>query len=136
MAKIVRTGNLVEIGDSHRIEPGPRKLTNVATSSLLRNDVTAAHYALQIEDGQGGKRPGIDAHGEVIEIDKPMTYLDWVGHQNGGDGSTVFYLYEHGPMTKAQLKERGLDEGSIWHEIGAFTSEEDALGAALEKMGG
>lgn len=141
--KITRDATTLHVGDKFRIEPGPRRVTAVVTEELLDNAVTATHYALEINDTPEGVPPrqGIDAFGKPIVIGEEMTYLDWVGAQNGNPGSTVFYLYELDDMTAAEIEARTSEDGTppeettIWREAGVFDTEEDALGVALADKG-
>ena len=139
-----REGNILQIGDKFRIEPGPRRCVAVATEELLDNSVTAPHYALLVDDTPDGEppRPGVDAAGEPIELGKEMTYLDWNGAASGRTDSIVFYVYELGDMTEAEVKERSAPDGAppletkIWREIGLYETEEAAIGAVFSRAGG
>lgn len=142
-----RNGNLVEIGDSEtlgsfRIEPGPIKLVETATKELLANDRTLDHYfegqrdTGQIDnDGNPVLHTGVDALGQEIKLGEPMTYLDWVGHQQGTEGATVFYLYRLEKRTAAEIEDLELDKNPppVWREVGTFATEEEAISAALAK---
>ena len=141
--QITRDATTLHIGDKFRIEPGPRRVTAVVTTELLDDSVTATHYALEINDTPEGVPPrqGIDALGKPIELGEEMTYLDWVGAQNGTPGSTVFYLYELDDMTPEEIEARTSEDGTppdettIWREVGTYETEEAALGTALADKG-
>lgn len=122
MAEVTREGNILQIGESVRIESGPLRKTATATEELLDNAVTASHY--QVDRA--------DADGKPIQIGEDMTYLDWLGHSEGADGATGHYVYKLEPMTDAEVEERGAEPGAtIWREIGCEATEEAALALAL-----
>lgn len=141
--KITRDATTLHVGESFRIEPGPRRVTATATEALLDNSQTAPHYALEVNDTPDGEppRPGVDADGKLIELGKPIAYLDWTGVEQGREGALVFYLYGLQPMTPQEVKDRSTLDGeppqdcTIWREVGTFETEEEALGAALSHEG-
>lgn len=97
-----RDETTLHVGDSVRIEPGPRRLQAIATTELL-GPATADHY-------QAG---AFDALGAPIVLGSMMTYLDWVNYP----AVPAYYLYR-----------KGTDDR--WAEVGVFASEEEALTAA------
>lgn len=137
MVAVSREGGILHIGDALRVEPGPRRVeVSKATAEVLSDEVTAPHYAVG----------NMDSDGTPIEIGKPMVYLDWLGHQDGREGSTTFYAYRLEKMTAAEIKQRliegheGWDDltdeqrdelSHIWREIGQYPSEEAAMTALL-----
>jgi hypothetical protein len=131
MANIVRDGNMITLDGKVRVEPGPVLKKASVTDELLDNTVTADHYQI-------GK---LDAKGDPIEPGGEMHYLDWVGHGQGAEGSTCFYVYRLEDLTAAELKERGIDKSQaapedqvIWREKGAAASEDEALGLAMSLL--
>lgn len=138
MPEIIRSGTLISIGDSIRIEPGPRKLVAPATAELL-GDVTADHYQgpreatpEEIADPrtltQDGKRYFLDAVGNPIIVGEDMTYLDWVGFKDGKAESTHWYLYQHVDRDDPE----GFADPKVWAEVGVYETEDAALSAAFE----
>jgi hypothetical protein len=136
MAKITREGAILHIGDTHRIEAGPRLLTGKATAELLSDDATADHYhaprpATEAEiaspnvDTVDGQYFAKDALGQPIELGGEMAYLDWLAFRAGTD--QVFYLYAW--QTIPATGEA--DARDAWVEAGVFDTEEAALSAAL-----
>jgi hypothetical protein len=70
-------GDLIEIGDSVRVQRGHVRRREIATEALLSDDVTAAHYAVG--------RP--DALGNIIALGQPFDFIDW------RSGERVFTVY-------------------------------------------
>lgn len=134
-----RTGDMVEIGGTVRIEPGPRKVVAKATEELLGNDMTADHYFAgervvgQDADGNDLTHLGIDALAVPIVVGKDMTYLDWVAFQKDADAGhdKVFYLYQLSKPTKAEKEARESD-APFFREIAVFENEEEAISKGLE----
>lgn len=140
-----RNGNLVEIGDpdtlgSFRIEPGPVRKVETATNELLADDRTLDHYfagqrdtGTTDNDGNPVMHTGVDALGKEIKLGEPMTFNDWVGHQQGVDGASCFYLYRLEKRTAAEIEEMELDKSPppVWREIDSFPTEDEAINAAL-----
>lgn len=144
MPAISRENGILTIGDSIRIEPGPAKLTAVATKELL-GDATAAHYqpprkaskaeiadpAIDTPDGMVFSK---DAHGDPIQLDQEFTYLDWNAHRAG---ESVYYLSQLEPLTAKECEDRGCELGeSIWRDKGVFPNEDAAISAAYDLIGG
>ena len=103
--------NLLQIGATVRVERGPRRVEAIATTELLSDEATAAHY----QEG------AFDAIGRRIVLGEPMTYLDWLA------GATSFYLYrlEH-------VEVPGHDDAvPIWVEQAVFDTEDAAINAGL-----
>jgi hypothetical protein len=97
---------MIEIGETLRVENGPARKTAVATAELLDDAVTASHYQI-------GER---DAVGRPIVIGEPMTYLDY-------RGEWVWYIY--------QLRDdETAPDGTRWLPAGVETTKERALTAA------
>jgi hypothetical protein len=97
---------LIEIGETIRVENGPARQTAVATEELLDDTVTASHYHVGMRD----------AMGKVIALGEPMTYLDY-------HGEWIWYIYQ------LQDDETAPD-GKRWMAAGAETTKERALKAA------
>lgn len=132
----VRTGSLVQIGSTIRIEPGPALIKAEATPELLADDVTAPHYyagerdtGLVDDEGNPVMKKALDALANPIELGKEMSYLNWVGFQKG-EPEQDFYLYQLQRPTAAEKKERESDE-PFYREIGVFDTEEEAISAGL-----
>ena len=89
-------GELIQVNKRVRIESGPARRKAKATAELLSNDNTQDHY-------QEGAR---DADFNVIEIGKPMVYLDYFGEP-------VWYVYQ-------------MDENEVYQEVGVHTEREAA----------
>jgi hypothetical protein len=133
MANIQREGNLITLDGRVRIEAGPTLNKATATKELLDNTVTAEHYQPE----------AFDAMGKPIVLGEEMHYLDWVGHTQGTEGSTSWYVYRLEDLTTAELKERGIDKSTaapedltIWREKAAAGSEDEALGLAIPLLNG
>lgn len=105
-APVTRRGDTIVLGDDQiRIEEGPVRKTATATAELLHDDVTASHYyegkkPMSFNKPDGGtftvQAQGRDALGKLIEVGKPMTYLDHGG--NVEPGSRCFYIYAKRPV--------------------------------------
>lgn len=95
---------LIEIGESVRVENGPARKTEIASVALLDDAVTASHY----------KEGAVDAMGKPIVLGEPMTYLDY-------RGKWVWYVY--------QLRDDPAG-GQRWMPAGVETSKDRALTAA------
>jgi hypothetical protein len=147
MPSATRQGNILQIGDTIRIESGPVLRQAEATTELLANDQTADHYqaprkatADEIADANvltdEGQRLFLDAKGQPIRLGEPMHYLDWLGHGQQDEGATGFYVYALEPMTAAERKARHADapDELIWHEIGCEPSEEAAITVATDYL--
>jgi len=129
---------IIDVGN-YRIEPGPPRITDMATEELLDDENTAPHY-----------RPGLrDADGKVIAIGKEFTYLDWGG--NTVEGKRVFYIYKKTPINSedeeidgepnphfvpshvreaAEAGEHGDNRVAYdykWEEVGTRATEEEAV---------
>lgn len=138
MPDFIRSGQILTIGDKIRIEPGPASIQDIATEELL-GPSTAAHYHAprsatveEIEDPAidtpGGMVYAKDALGQNIEIGKPMTYLDWNAFKAG---EPVYYLYRLDDTTPEERE--NTTELTIWREVGAYPTEEEAISAALSE---
>lgn len=159
MPAATRNGQILQIGDTVRIEPGPVLKRAEATKELLSNDVTADHYvgprkATQDEIADpnvltiGDQVFRVDAEGKPIQLGEEIAYLDWLGHHNGEEGSTGYYVYAYEPMTPAERKERGLTDDHlaslpadlreeatmIWHEIACEADEAAAITRATDYL--
>jgi hypothetical protein len=105
----------VEIGGKILIERGPKLKIERASEELLDDAVTASHYKVGMRD----------AKGKVIEPDKEMTYLDWLGEH-------TWYVYalrnepvldaSGNPMFDENGDPRTIDR---WVEIETVDGEED-----------
>lgn len=139
MPAATRQGNILQIGKTIRIESGPVLRKAEATAKLLGNDVTADHYV----------EGAFDALAVPIKLGEDMHYLDWLGHSEGVDGATGWYVYQHQPLTKAELAEREVtpevlaalpdDETRetfthIWREIGCEPDESAAITLATDTL--
>jgi hypothetical protein len=131
MATIVREGEMVTLDGRVRVEPGPVLKKGIATPELLDDAVTAAHY----------QEAKLDAKARPIEQGKEMHYLDWVGHTQGAEGSTCWYVYRLEDLTAAEIKARGFDpfkaspeDLSIWREKATEASYDEALGTAMSLL--
>lgn len=82
----VDDGNVVQINDIVRVEPGPKLKRDIATKELLANAITAKHYQF----GQP------DAMGNIIVEGEPMTYLAWGGDETGREVTYYVYLLVNG----------------------------------------
>lgn len=106
---------LIDLGGRVRIERGPKLKEAKATEQLLSNTVTAEHYQL-------GAR---DAKGRVIERDKPMSYLDWIGEQTW----YIYALREEQAVDavgNAMTDERGNPQmQERWVEVDTVDGDED-----------
>lgn len=136
MPDFIRSGQILSIGDTIRIEPGPARIEAIATAELL-GEATADHYypprpatpeeiespAVDTKDGQVFAK---DALGKDIEIGQPMTYLDWMAFKNG---NPVYYLYRLEDTTPEERETTTAEK--IWREINAYPTEEEAISAAL-----
>jgi hypothetical protein len=133
-----RTGNMIEIGGTVRIEPGPRLVRAEATEELLANDATADHYfagerdtGMTDNDDNPVMHTGIDAEANPIEVGKEMAYLDWLAFQKDGDGrDQVYYVYQLSKPTAAEKKARETD-APFFREMGIYDTEEEAISAGL-----
>jgi hypothetical protein len=152
MAEARRIGNILAIGDTIRIEPGPALIRAVATPELLANDVTADHYqaprdatpeeiASKDFDTPEGVFYAKDAMGQPIVLGQEMAYLDWLGDRNGNEGATVFYTYAHEPRTAAERKALEIPADAtdpemthIWREIGQSPDEAAAITLAFDYL--
>lgn len=127
-------GNIVQVGDKVRIEPGPVRKKAVATKELLDDGVTAAHYheprQEPILDG-AGKPTGemktvvaIDALSNPIKLGQEMDYIDWKAK------ARVFYIY-----VLEEVKEKDKDGNLVvierWLPKSEAPNYEDALTKAL-----
>lgn len=132
MVAITRTGNIIELNGKVRIEPGPARLTDIATAELL-GALTAEHYHLPYPDPETGETVyARDADGKPIEEGKEFSYIDWKLTQS----APVHYLYRLEALTPEECEARGCDEGTeIWRELGEYPSEDEAMGAAIEILG-
>lgn len=99
-AAVTRKGDMIILGDDEiRIEEGPVYKTEIATEELLHDDNTAPHYHTGVKPMTFNTpkgpievpRQGRDSLGEVIEIGKPMTYLDWGGKERRGERCFTIY---------------------------------------------
>jgi hypothetical protein len=86
---------ITNVGSNYRIEPGPPRITSVATEELLHNDNTAGHYHPPIVDGESVTFAK-DADGKPIKLGEEFTYLDWGG--DNYEGKRIFYVYEKQPV--------------------------------------
>jgi hypothetical protein len=131
MANIVRDGSMITLDDKVRIEPGPALKKATATEELLDNSSTAEHY---LPDK-------FDALSKPIVLGEEMHYLDWVGHTQGVEGSSCWYVYHLEDLAPAELKSRVIDKATaapedlvIWREKAACSSEDEALGLAMSLL--
>lgn len=107
--------NITEVGDTLRIEPGPRMVTAIATDALLHDDRTAGHYAV-------GK---IDSAGKVIVLGEEMTYAEWGGNDHPRDD--VFKLYQ---WTAVPASDETTDTHR-WIKLAEYDSRDEAISAAF-----
>lgn len=131
-----RNGNVIEIGEKVRIEPGPPLVTAKATDEVLRDDQTATHYfagqrdtGLKDNDGEPVMEAGIDALGKPIQSGKDFTYADWYGFQRGE--TVAFNVYQLQDRTAAEKKEQGTD-APLWRKVSVHDTEDAAINAALK----
>lgn len=122
-------GVIVEDWNGVRIESGPAKRVAKATKKLLDNRSTKSHY-------QVGR---FDAVGKVIQLNKPMTYLDWFG-------TYVWYIYKWGkvgidangvvilPNDESGRKAAYVEER--WIPVGVEETKAAAMTVAAEIAGG
>jgi hypothetical protein len=110
MARVELSNQLFEYDEKVRIEAGPRLRTAKATEALLADTVTAHHYKLG----------GLDAQSNVIELNKPMTYLDWLNQP-------VWYVYRWEPVPAEIIAERSMaPDAKYWAEKGVYPTLEEA----------
>lgn len=163
MPTATREGNILQIGDTIRIESGPVLRRAEATRELLDDAVTASHYTVprtataeEIADPAvltvDGMATAFDALGQPIKLGEEMAYLDWLGHNDGTEGATGFYVYQLDEMTSAERKERELTDADldsrnpplsdeeraeatqIWREIGCAPDEGAAITLATDTL--
>lgn len=113
MARVELSPNLFEFDEKVRIESGPSLRTAKATDALLSDTVTAHHY----------KVGGLDAQSNVITLNKPMVYLDWLGE-------AVWYVYRWEPVPPEIIAERSMaPDAKYWAEKGVYPTLEEAEAA-------
>lgn len=125
-----RSGDLVEIGDSIRVEAGPRLVTKTADAELIaRMSEQSSPAAVNSPDEGRPHRVLLDAKGNVVEEGAEIQVYDRDGFREGADGGKVYYLY--------RLREREEDEPEghndthVWAEEGVYPTEEEAISAGL-----
>lgn len=149
MTTVTRTGNILQIGENYRIEPGPRLVKAVADDNSLSDDVTARHYHAPVPatpeeianpavETSDGFRYARDARGARIVPGLEFAYLDWLGVQNSIPGSLVWYVYERGPLSEQEREagHTGSGDGTIYREIACEDSEETALALVFSRLTG
>lgn len=119
--KVVTEGAITHVGDSVRIESGPKILTaEVATVELLSNEATAKHYQVGMPD----------ALGKPIRLGEPMTYAAWGGTKQPAVIEFKVYRLERVPTTHDPAKTR-----DVWALKGARDSLPEALALAKSIYG-
>lgn len=76
----------IEVGKTVRVENGPAQKVGIATEALLNDAHTAHHYQVG----------ALDAMGQRIVLNRPMTYLDY-------HGPWVWYIYHLDKTTQRWL---------------------------------
>jgi hypothetical protein len=105
---------LTEIDGAVRVESGPVRKHAIATTDLLSDAVTAAHYKV------GGR----DALGKPIKIGEPMDYIDWLSSDR------AWYVYQNVGTRSVAMKVGDPKQVIDWELKGSFDNEPDALTAA------
>jgi len=145
MADVNRDGNIINVGDNYRIEPGPALVKAVATEELLNNANTAEHYHAPIERPDGGTTFAKDSFGQPIIVGEEFHYLDHGGTE--AEGKTVYYVYKKTPVNftdeflkggernpyyvAPEAREKDTDDRThydyIWREVATRATEEAAI---------
>lgn len=92
---------VTEIDGAIRVERGPVRRSEVATTELLSDEVTAGHYRVG----------GVDALGKTIALGKTMDFIDWKG------GGGAFYVYQR-------------DAAGRFQPVGTHETEDAAMSQA------
>lgn len=127
-----RQGDLVEIDNKVRIEPGPRLVTLSVTPELHAQLLAEVIAAAPTLDGSS-EIVLHDAKANPIVVGGKMQRNDWDAYRAGEDGSKVFYLYVL--RDREEDEAEGHNDKEIWGEAGIFDTEEDAISAGLAAIG-
>lgn len=113
--EITSSGDITNIGDKIRIEPCPKRVTEIATEELLSDTLTAAHYQVG----------GTDASGRPIVLGEPMTYLCW----GGADAAPIIVqnVYQMTPIPEEELIDGGATERFVC--VGSYDTRDEAISA-------
>src|ERR1043166_2942071 len=113
-----RTGGLVEIGDSIRVEAGPRMVTETATKKLIEQLAEqASNVAVAPPDGVEAPEPQLlDSAGNPVQAGQEIQRLDWRAFSEGRPGGTVYYLYRL--RERAEDEPHGHSDTHVWGEEG------------------
>ncbi len=131
---IVTTGNITDIDDVYRIEPGPVRKKAVASEELLSDEVTARHYFAGVRkepayDREGKLRTdpdgkpvyiehvGVDANGRQIKLGEEMEYIDWKSKDR------TYYVYK-----------RDEDDDGRFNKVGAYPTHDEAMSFILTEL--
>ena len=139
--------DMVDVGDTVKLERGPQRITAVATEQLLDNMTTAPHYfaPTRVKTPTGVQEVSArDAEGKPIRLGESMTYLDWMTPRD----QQGWYLYEREPREVFVNDDDGYvvedksgepqmrTEENNWEERGYFRTYDEALAAARRLVGG